>query len=302
MIVNCYLPTAVGCIWYNAGRAVECLCVLHLHEPAVWGNVMDDIAKHNRERWNALADANVMHSIPFLDYTRDKAADYVYGSGIVADVTGRKVLCLANGGGQASVAFGLLGAEVTVLDLSDVQLARDREAALHHGLEVKTVQGDMCDLSMFATSHFDLVWQPYSVNYSPTVEPVFREVARVLKTEGIYFVTFANPFAQALDGDSWDGTGYRLRGLCTDGEDISHYHPIWEVEQPDGSTINVDRPHEFRHSLSTVLNSLAQNEFVLLQLKEWTRHADPLEPGSWPHFTQAAAPWFDSFWQLKKAG
>lgn len=262
---------------------------------------MHHIVKHNRERWNALADANVMHSVPFLDFTREDAANYVYGNGIVTDVVGKKVLCLANGGGQASVALGLLDADVTVLDLSDEQLARDRKAALHHGLQVETVQGDMCDLSMFADSRFDLVWQPYSLNYSSTVEPVFREVARVLKTDGIYFVDFANPFAQALDGESWDGTGYRLRGLCTDGEDISHYYPVWEVEQPDGSTINVDRPHEFRHNLSTVLNSLVRNGFVLLHLKEWVRHAEPLEPGTWPHFTQAAAPWFDSFWRLKKA-
>lgn len=265
------------------------------------GNTMDAISKDNRERWNALANANVMYSVPYLDFTRENAADYAYGYGILKDVSGKRVLCLANGGGQASVAFGLLGADVTVLDLSDVQLARDREAARHHGLTVETVQGDMRDLSTFGTSHFDVVWQPYSLNYSPTVEPVFREVARVLKPEGIYHVTFANPFTQAVDDDSWDGEGYRLRGLYSDGEDMSRYFPTWDVEQSDGSIITVDRPHEFRHNLSTVLNALVQNGFVLLHLKEWMRHAEPLEPGSWPHFTQAAPPWFDSFWQLSKA-
>jgi SAM-dependent methyltransferase len=263
---------------------------------------MDNICRDNRERWNALANANVMHSVPFLDFTREDAADYVYGYGILEDVSGKRVLCLANGGGQASVAFGLLDADVTVLDLSDVQLERDREAARHHGLTVETVQGDMRDLSMFGTSCFDVVWQPYSLNYSPTVEPVFREVARVLKPNGIYEVTFANPFAQAMDEDSWDGEGYRLRGLYTDGEDVSRYSPTWEVEQPDGSVIAVDRPHEFRHNLSTLLNALVHNEFVLLHLKEWMRQAEPLEPGSWSHFTQAAPPWVDSFWRLGKKG
>jgi len=261
---------------------------------------MDHIIAHNRERWNALAHANVMHSVPYLQFTREDAIAYVSVHGVLPDVAGKRVLCLANGGGQASVAFGLLGAEITVLDLSDVQLERDREAARHHGFPVQTVQGDMRDLSMFAENHFDIVWQPYSLNYSPTVEPVFREVARVLKPEGIYQVTFANPFAQALDDDSWDGTGYRLRGLCLDGEDISHYSPVWEVAQPDGSTIAVDRPHEFRHNLSTVLNTLARNGFILLYLEEWTRQADPLVPGSWAHFTQAAPLWFDSFWRQHK--
>jgi SAM-dependent methyltransferase len=263
---------------------------------------MDTIGRDNRERWNALANANVMHSLPYLGFTRADANDYVYGSGVLADVNGKSVLCLANGGGQASVAFGLLDAAVTVLDLSDVQLERDREAAAHHGFTVETVQGDMRDLSMFGADCFDVVWQPYSLNYSPTVEPVFREVARVLKPNGIYQVTFANPFAQALDGDSWDGEGYRLRGLYTDGEDVSRYCPTWDVEQPDGSVITVGRPHEFRHNLSTVLNALVQNGFVLLHLKEWMRPAEPLDPGSWPYFTQVAPPWFDSFWQLAHVG
>ena len=39
------------------------------------------------------------------------------------------VLCLAAGGGQQSVAFALLGANVTVFDLSETQLEHDRLAA-----------------------------------------------------------------------------------------------------------------------------------------------------------------------------
>ena len=38
---------------------------------------MDSIIAANRERWNALADAHVMHSVPFLDFTREDAARFV---------------------------------------------------------------------------------------------------------------------------------------------------------------------------------------------------------------------------------
>ena len=260
---------------------------------------MDAIIATNRERWNALAEANVQQSVPFLKFTREDAARYVYRHDFITDVAGKKVLCLASGGGQDSVAFGLLGAAVTVLDLSDVQLERDREGAAHHGLQIETVQGDMRDLAMFADEAFDIVWQPYSLNYSPEVEPVFCEVSRVLRSNGLYYLTFANPFAQALD-DTWDGVGYHLRGLCIDGENINHYDPTWEVEQPDGTVISVPRPHEFRHTFSTVMNTMARNGFIFLHLTEWMRHADPLEPGSWPHFTQCAPPWFDSYWREVK--
>ncbi len=259
---------------------------------------MDAMVATNRERWNALASANVMHSVPFLEFTREDAARFIYRHDFIPDVAGKKVLCLASGGGQDSVAFGLLGAAVTVLDLSDVQLARDREAAAHHGLQVETVQGDMRDLSAFADGVFDIVWQPYSLNYCPEVAPVFRETARVLRPGGLYHVTFANPFAAAALDDDWDGAGYRVRGLYTDGEDISHYRgATWEVIQPDGSAVQVPRPHEFRHTLSTVMNALAREGFLFLHLTEWVRHAEPLEPGSWPHFTQCLPPWFDSYWR-----
>ena len=251
---------------------------------------MDNINKTNRERWNALASANVEYSRPFLDYTPEQAAEYVYRYDILQDVAGKKVLCLASGGGQDSVAFGLLGADVTVLDLSDVQLSRDRDGSAHHSLKVVTVQGDMRDLSVFSANSFDIVWQPYSVNFSPTVGPVFGEVTRVLKPGGIYHVAFANPFSQSVDDDGWDGNGYPLQGLYTDGEDITHNYPHWDVEQPDGTTVKVDSPHEFRHNLSTVLNTLAQNGFIFLHLKEWMRHDENPEPGSWPHFTQTSPP------------
>ncbi|HEY3417549.1 MAG TPA: class I SAM-dependent methyltransferase [Armatimonadota bacterium] len=258
---------------------------------------MDKIIQTNRARWDALAEANVMHSRPFFDFTREQAADYIYGYHVLPDVAGTRVLCLAGSGGQDAVAFGLLGAEVTVFDLSDVQLSRDREAALHHGLAVETIQGDMRDLSVFPDHRFDVVWQPYSINFCPTVEPVIREVARVLRPAGFYYLSFANPFAPAIDS-GWDGNGYPVRGRYTDGEDITYYYSGWEIEQPDGSVVILDRPHEFRHTLSTLYNALAVNDFRFLRLFEWMRPDANPETGSWAHFTQCIPPYFMTFWQL----
>ncbi len=262
---------------------------------------MDNINTTNRKRWNALANANVEYTRPFLDFTPEDAERYIYRYGILENVAGKKALCLASGGGQDSVAFGLLGADVTVLDLSDVQLARDREGAAHHGLQVETIQGDMRDLSVFADNTFDVVWQPYSVNFSPTIEPVFRHVARILNPGGIYYLQFANPFTQAVDEDAWDGKAYPLSRPYIDGEDLTPYFPHWDVTQTDGKQVKLDSPHEFRHTMSTVLNTLAKNGFIFLHFQEWMHQDETPAPGSWPHYTQVAPPWFDSFWQLKEA-
>ncbi len=261
---------------------------------------MDDINRTNRERWNALAQANFEYTLPFLNYTIEEARERIGRHGILTDVAGKRVLCLASGGGQDSVAFGLLGAEVTVLDLSDIQLERDRQAAAHHDLQIFTHQGDMRDLSIFKDESFDIVWQVYSINFVPTVEPVFREVSRVLKPGGIYFVQFANPFVHAVDDSAWDGNAYPLSRTYLEGEDISSYFPEWDVRQPDGTKLNLPGPHEFRHTLGAVVNTLLNNRFSLLGLWEWQLHDENPEPGGWAHFTQIAPPWFDSFWRLER--
>lgn len=271
--------------------------------PGFWSEVesnVDNINKTNRQRWNALANANVEYSRPFLDYTPEKAAEYVYRYGILQNVHGKKVLCLASGGGQDSVAFGLLGAEVEVLDLSDVQLSRDREGAVHHGLPVSTYQGDMRDLSIFPDDTFDIVWQAYSVNFVPSVETVGGEVARVLKQDGIYFLQFANPFVHSVDDAAWDGNAYPLCLPYIDGEDITQHFPHRDVNQVEGKHIKLDCPHEFRHRLSTVLNTMTKSGFNFLHLQEYVLEDAHAEPGSWPHFTQVAPPWLDSFWRYEK--
>jgi ubiquinone/menaquinone biosynthesis C-methylase UbiE len=247
---------------------------------------MDEISKTNRTRWNDLARANVEYSRPFMDFSVEEAGHYVYRYGILKEVAGKQVLCLASGGGQDSVAFGLLGAEVTVYDLSDVQLERDRQAAIHHCLPTNTLQGDMRDLSAFSGNQFDIVWQMYSINFIPAVEPVIHEVRRVLKPGGVYFLQFANPFAIGIDETKWDGTGYPLNSLYTDGEDISERFPDWDVKQPDGSTVKRLSPHEYRHNLGTVLNCMADSAFTLLGLWERQEEQEEPQPGTWPHFAR----------------
>jgi hypothetical protein len=80
---------------------------------------------------------------------------------------------------------------------------------------------------------------------------------------------------------------------------MSHSFPHWDVEQPDGTTIRLVGPHEFRHTLSTVLNTLVSNGFILLGLWEWIRGDENPEPGSWAHFTQVAPPYLSTFWQRR---
>ena len=230
---------------------------------------MDDVARHNKERWEELAQANIVFSRPYLNLNASSAREAVDPHAILSEIRGRSVLCLANGGGQQSVALALLGAEVTVLDLSETQLERDREAARHYGVHVTAVQGDMRDLSRFGDGSFDVVYQAYSINFVPSVRPVFAEVTRVLRPGGLYYLQWHNPFAQPLDESDWD------------------------VDPGDGSNVRVVGPREFRHTLSAVVNGLIARGFVMLGMWESADGDADAEPGTWEHFMAICPPYLE---------
>ena len=263
---------------------------------------MDDISRTNRERWNALARANVEWSRPYLEYTREQAAANISRLGVLKNVSGKRVLCLASGGGQGSVAFALMGAEVTVLDLSDEQLARDRLAAAHHGLAAATPSRAICVTCPSSPDNaFDIVWQVYSINFVPSRGGMFFAGSGACSSPvGFTSSNLPIPSSMAVDDQAWDGKAYALNAPYLDGEDITIRFPHWDVPQEDGTSLKLLSPHEFRHTLSTVLNTLAGLGFSLIGLWEWQKLDENPEPGSWAHFTQIAPPWFSSFWQVGK--
>ena len=256
---------------------------------------MDKVASDNQTRWEALAQANVGFSRPALNLTPTTARQLLDPHHCLGSVAGQRILCLASGGGQQSVAFGLLGAQVTVYDLAETQLQRDREAAAHYGLPIQVMQGDMRDLARFAASTFDGVYQPPSLNYVPDARRVFAEVARVLCRGGWYHLTCDNPFSMGLDERDWNGTAYPLHRPYVDGEEIKGAQPCWEVWDETGTCQLVPAPRQFRHTLGTVVNGLIEQGFVLRGLWEELEPKPAVEVGTWAHFTQVAPPLF-SLW------
>jgi len=138
--------------------------------------------------------------------------------------------------------FSLLGARVTVLDLAEGQLEGDRRAAAHYGYSVRTVQGDMRDLSAFAEGSFHIVYGT-GMAYVPDAREVYREVARALAPGGLYRVDFTNPAVEFMDASDWDGAGYR----------ITRPYGQKQRRREDGAV-------EFRHSVGDIFNGLLVRE------------------------------------------
>ncbi|MBE5804593.1 MAG: class I SAM-dependent methyltransferase [Clostridiales bacterium] len=120
----------------------------------------------------------------------------------LGDVRGKKVLCLAGAGGLQAPLLAGAGAEVTVLDLSQRMLDKDRAVAAREGLTIDIQHGNMCDLTRFEDESFDLVLNPPSLFYVPDVKPVFCEVYRVLKRGGCFIMCASNPIAYVCEYDA----------------------------------------------------------------------------------------------------
>ncbi len=252
---------------------------------------MDEIAEYNKARWKALAEADALFTRPKLDLDYQTAKELVNPDQRFGDVKGKKVLCLAGGGGQQSAAFALLGADITVFDISEEQLVRDRKVAEHYGSKIEIIQGDMRNLSTLKQDFFDIVFHPYSINFVPDASEVFEQVAKVLRGGGLYQVQVANPFLIGVKQEDWNGKGYVLKEPYSRETEITYADQDWVYDKNENEII--PQPKEFRHRLGDLMNSLINLGFVIQNVSDNdSMHPDSnSEPTSWDHYVAFAPPW-----------
>jgi hypothetical protein len=89
----------------------------------------------------------------------------------------------------------------------------------------------------------------------------------------------------------WNGAGYVLRHDYLDGRETTDLYPTWAVDDADGNKLELDSPREFVHTLSTMINTFAQNGFVILRASEQTGDGREAAPGSWFHYIRVAPPY-----------
>ena len=124
------------------------------------------------------------------------------------DCGGKRVLGLAAGGGQQMAILSALGAQCTLLDISEAQLASDRMVSEREGYEIQLIQGDMTDPLPFEDGSFDMVVNPVSNHYVEDVEHVFQEVFRVLASGGTFLAGLDTGIVWAFDADG--GLAHKL--------------------------------------------------------------------------------------------
>ena len=238
--------------------------------------------EHNRKAWDALVRRRQRFTQPAGDEDFANPLAAVDGCGwLGGDIRGRALLCVASGGGRQSALYAAAGASVTVVDISAEMLAIDRQVAAERGLEVRTIQASMDDLSALAAEAFDIVIQPVSTCYVPDVRPVYREIARVTRPGGLYISQHKQPASLQADIKPSPG-GYEL---------TESYYRTGRLPDVVGSPHREEGTLEFLHRWEELLGGMCRAGFAIEDVIE-PLHAKPdAAPGSFAHRSQYVAPY-----------
>jgi SAM-dependent methyltransferase len=179
------------------------------------------------------------------------------------------LLCLASGGGQQGPIFAAAGANVTVFDNSPGQLAQDRMVAERDSLNIRTVEGDMVDLSCFPDESFDLIVHPVSNTFVPAVRPVWQEAHRVLRSGGALLAGFNNPVIYIFDFALYQ-EGVLQAKYALPYSDLTSLS-----DEEKERFLHQDAPLEFGHLLEDQIGGQIDAGFLIAGFYE---DGDPAEP------------------------
>ena len=238
--------------------------------------------EQNRRTWDEMVRARQGFTRPARDEDFADPLKTVDGIGwLGGDVRGKELLCLAAGGGRQSALYAAAGAKVVVVDISPAMLELDRLLGAERSLDIQTVQASMDNLFMFAADRFDVVVQPVSTCYVPSIEKVYREVARILRPHGLYISQHKQPTSLQADITSRAG-GYAL---------LEPYYREGPLPQVVGSRHREPGTLEYLHRWEELIGGLCRQGFVIEDLIE-PFHANPhAEPNSFGHRSQYVAPY-----------
>ena len=223
-----------------------------------------EILRQNRQVYDAMAAADSPLCRPAKDEELRAPLATVDAAGWLGEsIQGRNLLCLAAGGGRQSSLYAAAGANVTVVDISGAMLELDRRVAAERGYSIRLFETSMDQLPMLRDGEFDIVIHPVSTCYLPNIQPVFLEVARVLRSEGIYISQHKQPTSLQATVDPVDGN-YQIQHRYYRDAQI----PAVASASTNSRRLRESGAVEFLHRWEEIIGGMCRAGFVIEDLSE----------------------------------
>lgn len=178
------------------------------------------------------------------------------------ELKGTELLGLASGGGQQGPIFVAHGANVTIMDLSDGQLANEKYVAERENYEINLVKSDLSKPFPFQDQSFDIIFNPVSNCYIEDIQPMWIECARVLKLNGILLMAFVKEEHFMFYPD------FKNENVLISRFSLP-YNSIRDLsDEQKQERLNENLPFSFSHTLTEQIGGLIKAGFEIVDIYE----------------------------------
>jgi SAM-dependent methyltransferase len=227
---------------------------------------MDIFTQANRETWNSVAKT---HSESY--YVGKLLAGELLLNDLIRSevgcVRGKSLIHLLCHIGTDTLSWGLLGAQVTGVDISPEAIHYARQLALHSGIDASFITSDVMDLLDQTIGTYDIAFSSTGVLcWIPDIDRFAATVRKLLKPGGFFYLNDGHPFLNMLELDE--------QGLTTIKNDYFHRGAYEYDSFTDYSVQNLEIPgksYEWDWTLGDIVTAFCQNGMRIAFLHEFPR-------------------------------
>jgi SAM-dependent methyltransferase len=205
---------------------------------------------------------------------------------LLGSVSGKRVLLLGTGGGQAAAALAGAGAKVIAVEPAATGVALARRYCGERGLSVEVHHRDLAELAFVRADTVDLALSVLSLAAVADLGRVFRQVHRVLRSEAALVLSLPHPTTSVLElrpgGEVGQPEGAVFRRSYDEAQPLRWSLPP-AATAPGGpaDALEADQGEDHTHTIEATFAALTRAGFRVDTLLEPLAQAGPRPSPYW---------------------
>lgn len=186
----------------------------------------------------------------------------------LGNVSGKSIANLLGSGGIRAVALAVLGADVTIVDISEENARYAKELSKAANVNLNYIVSDLFDIPIEEMkSQFDIVFMEFGIlHYFSDLEKLANIIFVLLKQNGKLILRDFHPFSKVVDVNEKEGTlilkeSYFDKSLRFNSVAYEGFFP--EEEQDSFPKTNLRK-----WTFSEIITSFAQQGFIIKKMYE----------------------------------
>lgn len=228
----------------------------------------------NRLAWNTKAhDAWMIHLGTPAEQAEKLKANPQYPLRrwlrFIGEPEGLRIINLLGSTGSKAIPLAILGAEVTIVDLSEENMRYALEVATAAGVKLEYINSDVLNIpNENDLRNFDIVLMEFGIlHYFSDLNLIFSVVTRMLKPNGRLILTDFHPFAQKLLIDVGEGIDLKENGNYFDTE-LREDNIAYTSFIPENERSSLHKVLLRKWTFGEILSALASQGMYLRILEE----------------------------------